>query len=81
MISRFQVGQHIMDENGKLKGPIVDITYEKVTDFMGGIIKVPILHLEHGFSRPFCVREDLLTDYGSVDPDGIINLASAGTQE
>ncbi len=81
MISRFQVGQHLMDENGKLKGPIINITYEKVTDYMGGIVKVPILHLEYGLSRPFCVREDLLMDYSSVDPDGIVNVACGDTQE
>ena len=72
MISRFQVGQHLMDENGKLKGPIVNITYEKVTDFKGGVVKVPILHLEHGFSRAFKVREDLLYNCLGVDPDGLV---------
>ena len=73
MISRFQVGQHLMDENGKLKGPIVNITYEKVTDFKGGVVRVPILHLEYGFSRRFKVREDILYNYASVDPDGVVN--------
>ena len=73
MTSRFQIGQHIMSPDGKLKGPIENITYEKVTDFKGGCVRVPILHLEYGFSRRFKVREDILYNYASVDPDGVIN--------
>jgi hypothetical protein len=73
MISRFKIGQHLMSPDGKLKGPIMEITYQKVTDFKGGLVKVPILHLEYGFSKHFKVREDLLYNYSSVDPDGVIN--------
>ena len=70
---------YVVEMRHKRSGAFKD--REKVTDYMGGIVKVPILHLEYGLSRPFCVREDLLMDYSSVDPDGIVNVACGDTQE
>jgi hypothetical protein len=76
--SRFFIGQHLMNKDGELEGLIIDITYEHMPDHSGGTCKVPVVHLahpKHAAVATVAIREDYLSGYVGVDPDGVISGA------
>ena len=72
--SRFQIGQFLMNHNGELEAAVTDITYEELKTYVT-VSKLPVVHLDYtkqGVVKPVAIREDYLTDYVGIDPDGVI---------
>ena len=73
--SRFQVGQFLMNRRGELEASVTEITYEDLQAYDYTISKLPVVHLDYtkqGVIKPVAIREDYLTDYVGIDPDGVI---------
>ena len=73
--SRFQIGQVLMNRYGELEGAVTDITYEYLKIYDDGVSKLSVVHLDYtkeGVVKPVAIREDYLTDYVGIDPDGVI---------
>ena len=71
--SRFQIGQVLMNRYGELEGAVTDITYAYLKTYDNTISKLSVVHLDYakeGVVKPVAVREDYLTDYVGIDPDG-----------
>ena len=71
--SRFQIGQVLMNRYGKVEAAVTDITYAYLKTYDNTISKLPVVHLDYtkeGVVKPVAVREDYLTDYVGIDPDG-----------
>ena len=73
--SRFQIGQVLMNRYGELEGAVTDITYEYLKIYDDGVSKLSVVHLDYtkeGVVKPVAIREDYLTDYVGIDPDGVV---------
>ena len=73
--SRFQIGQVLMNRYGELEGAVTDITYEYLKIYDDGVSKLSVVHLDYtkeGVVKPVAIREDYLTDYVGIYPDGVI---------
>ena len=73
--SRFQIGQVLMNRRGELEAAVTDITYEYLQTYDKSVSKLPVVHLDYtkqGVVKPVVIREDYLTDYVGIDPDGVV---------